>query len=474
MIKIDYIPTPKQRLFHETKAHEVLYGGAAGGGKSKAIVMDALARCLAYPETHAYCFRRTYPELEDTLIREARRSYPEQIGTYNAGRREFKLLNGSMIHFRHCASPDDMNAYRGVEIQWLYIDELTTFTEDIYTFLKTRLRATKTQGMVPIVRCASNPGDIGHGWVKAKFVDSAPYGEMHDEGVVNPLTGRRTPYMVQYIPALATDNPYISDEYVAELARKPEALRRALLNGDWDAFEGQVFVEWKNDPAHYEDRKWTHVVKPFEIPDHWPRFMSFDHGYTKPFSVGWWAIGPNGCAYRYREWYGCETGQANKGLKLTPREIAEGIVDREREHEALENIFVDRYADPAIFDKSRGLSVADQMEPRDGQPGVYFEKGDNERIAGKMQVHERLRFDENGYPRMQVFTTCGDFIRTVPNLPYDQKKPEDVDTDAEDHAYDDCRYFCMANPLPLKEKKPTTPKPYDPFEEDMAWKSSRY
>jgi hypothetical protein len=127
---------------------------------------------------------------------------------------------------------------------------------------------------------------------------------------------------------------------------------------------------------------------------------------------------------------------------------------------------VDRYADPAIFDKSRGLSVADQMEPRDGQPGVFFEKGDNERIAGKMQVHERLRFDEDGKPGMYIFNTCKDWIRTVPNLPYSEKKTEDVDTDAEDHDYDATRYFLMDHPMTASRKPPREYKPWSPLDEN--------
>jgi hypothetical protein len=192
--------------------------------------------------------------------------------------------------------------------------------------------------------------------------------------------------------------------------------------------------------------------------------MSFDHGYTKPFSVGWWAVGPMGEAYRYREWYGCEPGTANKGIQLSPRQIAEGIVEREREYEGANNISIDRIADPAIFERSRGDSVAQQMEPRDGQPGIYFRKGDHARIAGKMQYHERLRFSENGRPLLYVFDTCRDFVRTIPNLPYDPRKAEDVDTAAEDHCYDEGRYFFMARPAPIREEARIEPKPFSPFE----------
>ena len=461
--RIAYAPTPKQKLFHASKADEVLFGGAAGGGKSKAVVMDALLRCLKYPKTHAYVFRRTYGELEDTVIREARDSYPEGLGKYNGARHEIVLPNRSVIHFRSCQHVQDMYAYKGVEIQWLYFDELTSFEQEIYDFLKTRLRAKKSLKVRPCVRSTSNPGDIGHAWVKKRFVDAAPYMEMCESVVRSRETGRRKLYRTQYIPSLLTENPYIGEDYLFQLEQKPEALRRALLYGDWNAFEGQVFTEWADRPDHYRDRLWTHVVEPFAIPDWWPRYMSFDHGYAKPFSVGWWAVSPAGEAYRYREWYGCEKGRANVGLRLTPRQIAEGILERER-YEQENNIRIDRIADPAIFDRSRGDSVAQLMEPRDGKTGVYFRPGENNRLSGKMELHERLRFDEAGKPKLYVFSTCRDFIRTLPALPYSTRSVEDVDSDAEDHIYDETRYFCMARPVKGKEPKRKR-KGFDPFRE---------
>ena len=460
---IQYSPTSKQKLFHASSADEVLFGGAAGGGKSKAIVMDALFRCLTYAHTSAYIFRRTYSELEDTIIREALDSYPKDLGKYNASRHEMAFPNGSRICFRHCAHVSDMYNYKGAEIQWLYFDELTSFEAEIYDFLKTRLRAKKSLKIRPCVRSASNPGDIGHGWVKKMFVDAAPYMQVFSRRVISSATGKTREFRMQYIPSLATENPFIGEDYVFQLENKPQALRNALLHGDWNAFEGQVFTEWSDRPEHYQDRRKTHVIAPFDIPLSWPRYMSFDHGYTKPFSVGWWAIAPDGTAYRYREWYGCEPGRANVGLKLTPGQIAQGIMERERDCEQRENLRVDRVADPAIFDSSRGDSVAKQMAPAPGRPGITFRPGDNTRLAGKMQMHERLRFNEEGKPLLYVFSTCRDFIRTVPALPYSMTHPEDVDTDGEDHAYDEARYFCMAHPVPQKPDAPRRAAVYDPF-----------
>jgi hypothetical protein len=343
----------------------------------------------------------------------------------------------------------------------LYIDELTTFEREIFDFLKTRLRAKKTLGLVPVVRCTSNPGNIGHGWVKAYFVDAGPFMEKIKHEIVSSALGETKVVWTQYIPSLATENPHITKDYIFELEKKPDALRRALLMGEWDAFEGQVFLEWKDDPSHYADRKWTHVIEPFEIPTHWPRFMSFDHGYSKPFSCGWWALSPDGVAYRYREWYGWN-GTVNRGCEMSPAAIAKGIVEREAE-ERRNNIIVDRIADPAIFDRSRGDSVAQMMEPQGGRDGVYFRKGDNTRIAGKMQFHERLRFDEAGRPKMQIFNTCRQFIRTIPSLPYDLHKVEDVDSDAEDHIYDETRYFLMARPVPVNDPHMPKRRVFDPL-----------
>ena len=466
-VKINYQPTPKQAMFHASKANEILYGGAAGGGKTKALIMDALFRCLKNSGTTAAIFRRSYRELEDTDIKEAQASYPEGLATYNAGRHEFNLINGSKILFRHCENEADRFKYSGIEIQFLYFDELTSFEQVIYDFIKTRLRAKKSLGVVPIVRSASNPGNIGHGWVKKMFVDAGPYMQIMEQEIFSETLHKSRKVRTQYIPALATENPFITEDYIFELEQKPAALREALLTGSWSSFEGQCFGEWRDLSEHYEDRKWTHVVEPFDIPDDWPRYFGFDHGYSRPFACGWFAMGPDGCLYLYREWYGCKPKQANVGLELTPVQIADGILAREA-YEIENNIKVMRTADPAIFDKSRGDSVADQMAPgfMGRHKGVLFNRGDHARLPGKMQFHERLRFDENGRPKFQVFNTCREFIRTVPTLPYSTKKPEDIDSDAEDHAYDMARYVFMDHPIAATKKPPREYKPWSPFDED--------
>jgi len=461
--QVSYKPTEKQKLFHASPANEILYGGAAGGGKTCAIVMDAFLRCARWPNTLAVIFRRTYQELEDTDIKEALARYPEGIATYNAGRHEFRLKNGSKILFRHCENEADRFRYSGLEAQFMYFDELTTFTQTIYDFLKTRMRAKKSLGVIPIVRSASNPGNIGHGWVKKMFVDAGPYMEIQEQEIYSEALHKSKRIRTQYIPSLAMENPYITDDYIFELEQKPEALRRALLNGDWDSFEGQVYKEWVSAPDN-PDNLWTHVIRPFPIPQSWPRYFGFDHGFTKPFAGVWFAQGPNDVLYGYREYYGCKPRQANVGVELTPVQIADGILECEAE-ETENNITVSRVADPAIFDKSRGDSVADQMAPgyMGRHRGVIFARGDNTRIPGKMQLHERLRFDHTGMPRIQFFTTCENIIRTIPTLPYSEKKVEDVDTNSEDHLYDAIRYVLQDHPIGVVEKPPRVYKPYDPF-----------
>lgn len=456
-IVFDYCPTAKQRLFHASKSNEILYGGAAGGGKSYAICWDASMRCLKYPGTSAYLFRRTYPELEQTLIKTMRMIVPETLGKYYASNHEMQFVNGSVARFAHLSDESDVIKYQGAEIQWLYFDELTHFSESMYNYIKTRLRAPKRLGVHPCVRCASNPGGPGHGWVKARFVDSTDVGT-HTVIKDTEITGRdgqkKTMKSVcEYIPATVYDNPHIDELYIAELEQKPDKLRDALLLGKWDAFEGQAFPEFTNDPEHYKDGLHTHVIDPFDIPLHWTRYVSFDHGFSRPFSFGAWAVDPDGRAYRYKELYGCKKGEANVGLMLTPGEIAAKLADW-LEPEFREGIHVTGIADPAIWDESRGTSVEEQI--RKVFSGVTFRKGDNTRMPGKMQVHERLRFDEDGRPMMYVFSNCTDFIRTIPTLCYDEHKVEDIDTAGEDHIYDETRYFLMSRPL---APKIVAPKP---------------
>lgn len=464
-IVFDYMPTKKQKMFHESRSNEILYGGAAGGGKSYAICWDAFVRCLKYPNTSAYLFRRTFPELEQTLIKTMRQIVPEELGKYYSGNHEMQFVNGSIARFCHLSDESDTIKYQGAEIQWLYFDELTHFSEGMYNYIKTRLRAPKRLNVKPCVRCASNPGGPGHGWVKARFVDSTDIGA-HTVVKDTEIMGRdgkpkQMKSICEYIPATVYDNPHIDDMYIVELQNKPAKLRDALLFGKWDAFEGQAFPEFVNDPAHYKDGIHTHVIEPFDIPLHWTRYVSFDHGFSRPFSFGAWAVDPEGRVYRYKELYGCKQGEANVGLMLTPQEIAARLADW-LEPEFREGIHVTGIADPAIWDESRGTCVEEQI--RKVFSGVSFRKGDNTRMPGKMQVHERLRFCEDGRPMMYIFSNCKDFIRTIPTLCYDDHKVEDIDTAGEDHIYDETRYFLMSRPIaPRLEIRKPKRRGFDPL-----------
>jgi len=238
------------------------------------------------------------------------------------------------------------------------------------------------------------------------------------------------------------------------LEKLPPKLRKAWLEGSWNIFEGQFFEDFIDDPQHYGDRQYSHVIDPFEIPSGWKIYRSFDWGYNKPFSCGWWAVDYDGVVYRILELYGCNE-TPNEGVKWTPPQVFAKIQEIEREHPWLAGKRIQGIADPAIWDAETGESIADVA----ARYQVYFTPGDHKRIPGWMQVHYRLAFDENGFPQMYVFSNCKAFIRTMPLLQYDEHKPEDLDTDGEDHVADEVRYFCMSRPI-----KPVVPQEPDPFD----------
>jgi hypothetical protein len=270
-----------------------------------------------------------------------------------------------------------------------------------------------------------------------------------------------------FVPATVFDNQKLLDNdpaYIASLGMLPEAEKRALLEGDWNSFSGQTFSEWRNDPKHYDDRKWTHVVNPFPIPESWPIVRGMDWGYAKPFSIGWYAVGPGGVLYRIRELYGC-TGEPNTGVKWTPQRCAQEVWEIEHDDPNLAGRYIYGVADSAIFASDSGIPIVEAFE----EAGIYFDKGSKQRIPGKMQCHYRLAFDEDGESMFYVFNTCKHFIRCIPSLVYDETNVEDVDTSQEDHNYDEWRYVCMSRPIePRINVQPDdvewTPPPEDPLD----------
>jgi hypothetical protein len=232
--------------------------------------------------------------------------------------------------------------------------------------------------------------------------------------------------------------------------------------GDWGIDGGQVFEEFIDDPSRYDDRLYTHVIKPFEPPKSWRIYRSFDFGYSKPFSASWTAFDGDLRAYRILELYGCVKGEADVGVKWTPDEIFKEMKRIETEHPWLSGKTIYGVADPAIWDKSHGKSIAETANNN----GIYFEKGNHNRLQGLMQMHERLKFDESGIPMLYVFSNCKALIRTLPLLVYDENKPEDIDTKQEDHAYDECRYLMMQYPLKPVEETKKKPVEFNPLESD--------
>lgn len=431
-------PQPKQAEFMRRGEFEALYGGAAGGGKSDALLAEAL-RQVNFKNYRALLLRKTYPQLRELIDRSrAIYSLVSPYAKYNDTKHEWLFPSGAKIIFGSLNHESDRFNYQGHQYAFIGFDELTHFTYDEYMYLHSRCRCAD-----PNIRCyiraTANPGGIGHGWVKARFITAAEPLETITETVNVDGWGEVKRSRV-FVPSTVFDNRALLDNdpnYLANLATLPEAERNALLYGNWDSFSGQVFSEWRNDSAHYADGKFTHVINPFKIPSYWQILRCFDHGYTKPYACEYIAVDTDGKMYVCGELYG---GDNNVGVKQNPTVIAKNIYDYERAMFPNNNII--GVADPAIFDRSRGDSVADMMSKRPYL--LQFDKGDNNRLPGKMQYHYRFAFDGNGDCLLQVFNTCRHFIRTIPDLVYSDKHPEDIDTDSEDHIYDAVRYGLMS------------------------------
>ena len=427
---------PKQTLFLKDKHRHIAYGGARGGGKSWAVRTKSKLLAFRYPGIKILIVRKTYKELQNNHIEQLTAEL-EGFAKYNRSDKMFRFPNGSTISFGYCANEGDLGQYQGAEYDVVFIDEAGQLQES--WIRKINLCVRGTNGFPKRTYYTLNPGGPGHAYFKRVFVDRN----------FNP---DEDPDDYFFIQAKVEDNKALMDkqpDYLRELENLPPTLRAAWKDGRWDVYEGQFFEDFRDVPEHYKDRRWTHVIEPFEIPDGWTICRSYDFGYGKPFSCAWWAVDYDGTIYRIMELYGC-TRTPNEGVKWTPDKQFEEIHKMEMQHPWLKGKTIIGVADPAIWDASRGESVADTA----ARYGVFFTPGDNERIAGWMQCHYRLQFDEDGYPRMYVFNNCRAFIRTIPTLIYDEHRAEDLDTKMEDHVADEWRYFCMSRPIkPIRAVK---------------------
>lgn len=455
-------PGPQAEAISADWCPELFYGGAAGGGKSDFLLGDFLQDVPTYAAAwQGIVFRRTYPELESLQAR-AVQIYPATGAQWFEQKREWRWPNGAVLKMRYLERDADATRYQGHAYTWIGWDELTQWPSLYgYRFLRGRLRSAQP---VPTkrIRSAANPGGVGHIEVKSYFIDPAPGGFVP---VRDPQTGMER----MFVPARLRDNAILlanDPDYAGRLkGLGSEALVRAWLDGDWNVVEGAFFDCWNA----------RMVVKPFAIPKEWARFRSFDWGSASPGSVGWWAVAsdpltlesgqviPRGAIVRYREWYIAKA--PNVGMKLRTEEVAAGIRLREKEDGKLFGV-----ADPAIFKEDGGPSIAETLH----LGGVVLRPADNSRVAGWQQMRNRM-IGVDGVPMIYVFDTCRDSIRTIPALPHDANKPEDIDTDAEDHAADEWRYACMSRPwtAPSAAKKPERNRDWfdEPDEPDVPhWK----
>lgn len=438
-------PNKKQAQMFKSRKRHIGYGGARGGGKSWAVRAKAIMLAFRYPGIRIGIARKTYPELITNHINILREQL-YGIVRYNDRDKIMRFPNGSTITFRYCAADKDLDSWQGQEFDILFLDEAGLFPEE---HIKKMIACVRGANEFPKrVYYTMNPGGVSHGYLKRLFVD-----RKYEEG--------ENPDDYEFIQALVQDNTALMEsdpDYIKQLEMLPPKLKEAWLHGSWDVFEGVFFEDFMDNPDGYDTRQWTHVITPFKIPEHWNIYRSYDYGYAKPFSVGYWAVSDNNTVYRIAEIYGC-TKTPNEGVKWDALTQAVKIKEFEDGHPLLKGKHIQGIADPAIFAADGGESVADTMR----KAGVYFYPGDNSRIAGWMQFHYRLAFNEKGIPRLYVFNTCKAFIRTIPLQMYSETHSEDLDTKLEDHVADESRYFLMSRPVKPLVKEMHESVGFDPL-----------
>jgi hypothetical protein len=426
-----------------------VFGGARGGGKTYGSLGDFWLHAEAHgPHAKGLMFRKTREDLKDsvaiavTLYGNAA-DWRQHDGNY------FQFKNGARLYMAYLENEADAEHYQGWSLTRLYPEELTQYLS-LSGILKLLATLRSSAGVRCQMKATCNPGGPGHHAVKAMFIDNGPM-----EIVKDPETGITR----VFIPSRIQDNPALLEAdpgYINRLKSVgSEQLVRAWLEGDWDVIEGAFFEEFRRD---------RHVITPFPVPNEWIKFRSADWGSAHPFSIGWWTVVqetfehdgrvlPRGAIVRYREWYGMQPGKPNVGLKLPAETVARGIVQRETDPETRHREFV-AYGvmDPGAFAVVSGPSIGETM----GRLGAPFRRADNTRVSkdkrmgGWDQVRARLKGDLEGRPMIFFFDHCRDAIRTLPMMQHDAHNPEDLDTDAEDHAVDEIRYACMSRPYYLR------------------------
>ena len=395
---------------------DVLYGGAAGGGKSYAMLVDPLR--FAHRAAHrGLILRRSMPELRE-LIDKSRELYPKAFpgAKYKEVEKLWNFPSGAKIEFGFLERDADVYRYQGQAYSWIGFDEITHLpTAFAWNYLASRLRTTDPEIEV-YMRCTANPGGAGANWVKKRYIDPAPANVSFRGG--DGLTRK-------FIPARLQDNPYLAEDgrYEQMLNSMPPTQRKQLLDGNWDVAEGAAFTEFN---------PFEHVITPFEIPLHWERIKGIDYGYASESACVWGAVDPSdGTLIIYRELY-------RKGLLGT--DLASMLTEMEYE----DPFSVQGVLDTACWSRTgtTGPTVGETLQ----RAGHKLRRADKNRIQGKIQIHEYLKLQPSGRPKLQIFNTCPNLIRELQSIPLDNKNPEDVDTHAADHAYDALRYLIMSRP----------------------------
>lgn len=435
-------PGPQAEAIAATWCDELFFGGARGGGKSDFILGDYLQDVGKYGHNwQGILFRKSYPELSGLILR-SHSIFGPTGAEWKEGKHQWQWPNGAILRFRHLESDNDAQNYQGHQYPWIGFDELGNWaTPTAYKMLFACRRWAEADVPTKRIRSTGNPGGVGHQWIQSMFIDIGPKG-------YEPHKDDSTGWWRMYIPSRVTDNRILlrnDPGYVDSLrgVGSPE-LVRAWLEGDWNAIAGAYFAEFSID---------KHVIAPFEIPEWWLRFRAFDWGYSAPYCCLWFAVSdgsmpglPVGALVVYRELYGAS--EPNVGIRQDVKEVAEAI----RSHEMPGETISWSVADPAIFKHDGGPSIAEEFT----RSGIVFTPADNVRIAGWQQVRRRL-IGNDGVPMAKLFSTCKHLIRTLPALQHDTKKPEDLDTNGEDHAADTFRYGCMSRPYHRNAPKQIEP-----------------